>query len=159
MIFCDFLVQIDVPGEPLRSRGVPGSISGLKPRRTGPKIFSQTCLQIPSLSTTFTARSSRDCCPTAADREQRDRAFAAGGWRLALLGTAPGGVLAPGVRAAWLHGRLENFTRTRRPFRGSGRPRGPGKPFQKMRGFAPHLLEWFPGPGRPDPQNGRFPGP
>ena len=35
-----FLVQIDVPGEPRRSRGVPGSISGLKPRKTGPKIFT-----------------------------------------------------------------------------------------------------------------------
>ena len=34
--------QIDVPGEPRRSRGVPGSIFGLKPRNTGPKSFSQT---------------------------------------------------------------------------------------------------------------------
>ena len=39
------MVQIDFPGKPLRSRGVPGSISGLKPRKTGPKIFSQTALR------------------------------------------------------------------------------------------------------------------
>ena len=35
-------MQIDVPGKRRRSRGVPGSIFGLKPRKTGPKIFSPT---------------------------------------------------------------------------------------------------------------------
>jgi hypothetical protein len=41
-------------------------------------------------------------------------------------------------------------------------PRGPGKPFQKVGGFAPHLLERFPGPpGQLIPQKQRFgkPGP
>ena len=38
----DFLVQIDVPGEPGRSKGVPGSISGPEPRKTGPKILLKT---------------------------------------------------------------------------------------------------------------------
>ena len=33
------MVQIDVRGAAGRSKGVPGSISGLKPRRTGPKIL------------------------------------------------------------------------------------------------------------------------
>jgi len=33
------LVQIDVRGAPGRSKGVPGSISGLKPRKNGPKIL------------------------------------------------------------------------------------------------------------------------
>ena len=33
------MVQIDVRGAPGRSKGVPGSISGLKPRKTGPKIL------------------------------------------------------------------------------------------------------------------------
>ena len=37
--------QIDVPGKPRRSRGVPGSIFGLKPRRTGPNNFSQTAFK------------------------------------------------------------------------------------------------------------------
>ena len=32
----DFLVQIDVRGTPGRSKGVPGSISWLKHRKTGP---------------------------------------------------------------------------------------------------------------------------
>ena len=36
------MVQIDVPGKPRRSREVPGSIFRLRPRKTGPKIFSQT---------------------------------------------------------------------------------------------------------------------
>jgi hypothetical protein len=41
---------------------------------------------------------------------------------------------------------------------GSGRPRWPGKPFQTLRGFVPHLFEWFPGPrGRPDPETRGFP--
>ena len=43
----DFFVQIDVPGKPRRSRGVPGSIFGLKPRKTGPKIFCQTAFRYP----------------------------------------------------------------------------------------------------------------
>jgi len=34
------LVQIDVRGAPGRSKGVPGSISGLKRRKTGPKSFT-----------------------------------------------------------------------------------------------------------------------
>ena len=33
------MVQIDVRGAPGQSQGVPGSISGLKPRRTGPQIL------------------------------------------------------------------------------------------------------------------------
>jgi len=33
----DFWCKIDVRGAPGRSKGVPGSISGLKRRRTGPK--------------------------------------------------------------------------------------------------------------------------
>ena len=37
-------------------------------------------------------------------------------------------------------------------FWGSGRPRGRGRPFQKVGGFAPHFLEWYPGrPGPPRP--------
>ena len=28
----------------------------------------------------------------------------------------------------------------------SGRPRGPGKPFQNVGGFAPHIFEGLPGP-------------
>ena len=44
------MVRIDVPGKPRRSRGVPGSIFGLKPRKTGPKIFSQTAFRYPGLS-------------------------------------------------------------------------------------------------------------
>jgi hypothetical protein len=37
-------------------------------------------------------------------------------------------------------------------FLGSGGPRGPQNPFKNMRGFAPHIFEWFlgpPGPPRP----------
>ena len=45
--FGRFLVQIDVPGKPRRSREVPGSISGVKHRKTGPKIFSQTAIRHP----------------------------------------------------------------------------------------------------------------
>ena len=45
----DFLVQIDVRGGPGRSRGVPVSISGLKSRKTGPKIFSPTAFRYPGL--------------------------------------------------------------------------------------------------------------
>jgi hypothetical protein len=49
--------------------------------------------------------------------------------------------------------RVEN-----RPFGGSGRPGGPGRPFLWVGGFAPHLLEGSPGPrGRTDPQSDRFP--
>ena len=36
------MVQVDVRGAPGRSRGVPGLISGLKPRRNGPKILILT---------------------------------------------------------------------------------------------------------------------
>ncbi len=32
---------------------------------------------------------------------------------------------------------------------GSGRPRGPRRPFQKVGGFAPHILGGFPGPPGP----------
>ena len=38
----------------------------------------------------------------------------------------------------------------------SGRPRRPQKPFQKVGGFATHLLEWCWGP--PGPQKSRIPG-
>ena len=41
-------MQSDVPGKPRRSRGVPGSISGLKSQKTGPKIFSQTAFGYPA---------------------------------------------------------------------------------------------------------------
>ena len=41
-------MQIDVPGKPRRSRGIPGSIFGLKPRKTGPIIFSQTAFRYPA---------------------------------------------------------------------------------------------------------------
>ncbi len=46
-----------------------------------------------------------------------------------------------------------------RSFCGSGRPRGPGRPFQKMGELRPpHLLQGLRGPlGRPDPHNDRFP--
>ncbi len=36
-----------------------------------------------------------------------------------------------------------------RSFWGSGRPRGPRRPFQKVGGFAPHLFEGLPGPPGP----------
>ena len=40
-----------------------------------------------------------------------------------------------------------------RSFWGSGRPRGPRRPLQKVGGEAPHLLEGSPGPpGPPRPQ-------
>ena len=42
------MVQIDVPGKPRRSRGVLGSIFGLKPRKTGPKIYSLTAFRYPA---------------------------------------------------------------------------------------------------------------
>ncbi len=49
------------------------------------------------------------------------------------------------VAVAW-EGSL-NFSMVRnRSFWGSGRPRGPRRPFQNVGGFAPHLLEWSPGP-------------
>ena len=51
-----FLVQIDVPGKPRRSRGVPGSISGLKHRKTGPKFFSQTAFKYPGTAPSGTER-------------------------------------------------------------------------------------------------------
>ena len=38
-------VQIDVPGNPRRSRGVPGSIFSLKPKKTGSNIFSPTAFR------------------------------------------------------------------------------------------------------------------
>ena len=41
------MVQIDAPGKPWRSRRVPVSIFGLKPKRTGPTIFSQTAFRYP----------------------------------------------------------------------------------------------------------------
>jgi hypothetical protein len=42
-------------------------------------------------------------------------------------------------------------------FWGSKLPRGPGKYFQKVGGFAPHLLAWFPGPpGQLRPPKQRF---
>ena len=44
------MVQIDVRGAPGRSNGVLGWISGLKPWRTGPKIFSQTAFRYPGLN-------------------------------------------------------------------------------------------------------------
>ena len=47
------MVQIDVPGKPLRSRGVPGSIFGLKHRRSGPKIFSPTAFRYPEKNTRY----------------------------------------------------------------------------------------------------------
>ena len=47
------MVQSDVPGKPRRSRGVPGSISGLKHRRTGPKIFSKTAFRYPARGSTI----------------------------------------------------------------------------------------------------------
>ena len=43
------MVQIDVRGAAGRSRGVPGSISGLKPRKTGPKILIFTPFYQPFL--------------------------------------------------------------------------------------------------------------
>jgi len=45
------LVQIGVPGKPRRSRGVPGSVFGLKPKGTGPKISSQTAFKYPDRET------------------------------------------------------------------------------------------------------------
>jgi hypothetical protein len=45
-----------------------------------------------------------------------------------------------------------------RRFSGSGRPRGPWKPFKNMGSFAPIFLNGFPGPqGRPDTENQRYP--
>ncbi len=44
-----------------------------------------------------------------------------------------------------------------RRFLGSGRPRGPHKPFKTMGDEAPHIFEWFPGlRGRPDTEHRRF---
>jgi hypothetical protein len=81
-------------------------------------------------------------------------------WSLDMRGCTLGGcssiVLSALVAGyAWLHvGRVffNCFRIRNRSFLGSGRPREPGRPFQKAGGFAPHLLEWSPGPpGSPRP--------
>ncbi len=55
-----------------------------------------------------------------------------------------------GNHLAVLWDQFLNFIRIgNRSFWGSGRPRGPRRPFQTVGGFAPHLLEGSPGPRGP----------
>ncbi len=62
------------------------------------------------------------------------------------------------IRGRTLGGILNPLRVGHRYFGGSGRPRGPQRPFQKLGGFAPNLWKGFRSPwGRPDLQNDQFP--
>jgi len=86
------LVQIDVPGKPRRSRGIQGSISGLKPRKTGPKIFKNQALRFGVLG--FSKVPPRCICPSF------DGALAAEARRIQVaVGSRPSGQLGGALAA------------------------------------------------------------
>ena len=100
------MVQIDVRGAPGPSKGVPGSISGLKPRKTGPKILIFTPF-LPPLFRTGPSGDERkiplDCVqpvvpilPCASTADPRERAV------LDCPPSSPSKNLGGYLRAIWL---------------------------------------------------------
>ena len=124
-------MQIEVPGEPRRSRGVPGSISGLKPRK--PADFENPTIPFPDLPSAL---------GIATSQMKETRITRSGACAHVVFADSSDSEASAAARGGLSRGGFWIWLKIGR-FRGLGGARVAFKPSKEVGGEAPHLFGWF----------------